>query len=316
MKTKLLLISLVFLFSSFCFSEDIHQLVYEKNHDAVLDIIKKHKNNPKKLKKLLNSEGYYYNRFNDQSTAFLLVHIAIRNADLKMVKILVENGASVKGRSSSMSPRAAIMEAVLVMGIRERNVSKVIEMIEYLAANGAKVNLLGRYEGGIDTPLPVALLYGYYEIAETLIRLGANVNYRHRINNATPLEYAIKRGNKYSESDLEKIVKTLVENGADIHFSKGENGSLLHTAIRYELIGVISYFISLGIDVNKKDLYGKTPLDRVDGAIEGYAFMDAHRMSEIKKILEKAGAKRAKDLGIKDVIKRSIGKCSNIFAGA
>ena len=40
MKTKLFLISLVFLFSSFCFAEKIHELVYQKNHDAVLDIMK------------------------------------------------------------------------------------------------------------------------------------------------------------------------------------------------------------------------------------------------------------------------------------
>ena len=58
--------------------------------------------------------------------------------------------------------------------------------------------------------------------------------------------------------------------------------------------------------VNIKNKFGKTPLDI---AYDNKNMRLAHA-------LEKAGAKRGKDLGIKAKVRRSIKKCRGIFAGA
>ncbi|XP_044500779.1 putative E3 ubiquitin-protein ligase XBAT35 isoform X2 [Mangifera indica] len=82
-----------------------------------------------------------------------------------------------------------------------------VEGIKALAREGAGLEWIDK-EG--KTPLIVACMNpGLYDVAKTLIELGANVNaYRPGRQGGTPLHHAVKRG-------LESTVKLLLSNGAN-----------------------------------------------------------------------------------------------------
>ena len=90
-----------------------------------------------------------------------------------MVKILVENGASLKGKDDRILGHTPLVDA-----LSAGSQGSYLEMVKYLVENGADVNLPGNFAGGsMYPPLAVALLHKYHDIAEFLIQSGANVNW-------------------------------------------------------------------------------------------------------------------------------------------
>jgi len=88
------------------------------------------------------------------------------------------------------------------------------ELVKMLLDKGANPNIAANNQFKV-TPLHSACAISNYDIAEILIKNGANVNAK-QMQNVTPLHSAAHNGQS-------KLVNLLIENGADIN-SKMENG--------------------------------------------------------------------------------------------
>ena len=82
MNAKLFLISSIFLFSSFCFAGEIHDLAEKGDLQSIKDFIEKYENNPKKLERIIKSKDKYGN------TA---IDLAIYGRSTKIADLLLEN---------------------------------------------------------------------------------------------------------------------------------------------------------------------------------------------------------------------------------
>ena len=60
--------------------------------------------------------------------------------------------------------------------------------------------------------------------------------------------------------DKKNAFQMLIQNGADPSLKDNEGFSLLHSAARGGNTSIINKLLSLGLDADLKDLYGKTPL--------------------------------------------------------
>lgn len=213
---------------------------------------------------------------------------AVSRGDVKITKILLANGASLKKTKWNNFP-------LIIAAVEGRS----YEIVKLLLEQGEDVN--AEYIGGrgnnrdkiLYTPLKMATKRGLVDIIELLISHGAEVNTKIE-NDDSALHEAVV--SLYNSS--QKAVEFLIENGADIN-AKGFHGKTpLHLAsegqpvLHYEkphLLyykpvdeSIVEYLLKEGAEVNAMDDQGLTPLD--------YAVKNGH--TKIIEILHKFGAKR------------------------
>ena len=176
-----------------------------------------------------------------------------------------------------------------------------VEEFKKFIANGEDVNFKDKDNGGV-TALFLAVANGNYEIAETLLNLGAKVNARDE-NKRTPLMYLdddapaelvlllIKHGAKVNLTDEEKntalilaaewdkpeILQILIDHGADVNARNAEGQTALMNAAYEDDLENVKLLILAGADVNLKNKEGETAWSLTDE-------------DEIKKLLESHGA--------------------------
>jgi len=127
-----------------------------------------------------------------------------------------------------------------------------VEMVSNLIRKGAPINEL---DNRGRTPLYLSSLYGNYEIAELLIRNGANVSIQSRWKSAaTPLMVAAQSGNM-------QIVQLLVNNGAMIDEKSKAGNTALHFAAWTMNVEIVKYLLCHGADPNALNRVGNTPLN-------------------------------------------------------
>ena len=63
-----------------------------------------------------------------------------------------------------------------------------------------------------------------------------------------------------ADQDKQNAFEMLIQNGADPSLNDNGGFSLLHSAAQGGNTSIINKLLSLGLDVDLKDLYGKTPL--------------------------------------------------------
>ena len=63
-----------------------------------------------------------------------------------------------------------------------------------------------------------------------------------------------------ADQDKQNAFEMLIQNGADLSLKIDNGYSLLHFAAQGGSTSIINKLISLGLDIDLKDLYGKTPL--------------------------------------------------------
>ncbi len=148
--------------------------------------------------------------------------------------------------------------------------------------------------------LHAAAEHGQDKIAATLIKEGANVNYRAPENygdfaeRGTPLmvaAYSIKE-------DAKEIAEILIKNGANVNAQDAEGWSALHTVmLRPETNNDIAFLLlsQKNININAQTDKGHTPLDILYAEYKSYDDMP----KEVKKLHDKMikmGAKRGHEL--------------------
>jgi len=89
-----------------------------------------------------------------------------------------------------------------------------IPCVILLVANGANVDSKAEIEGETFTPLGIACKEGFLQMAEVLIKLGANVNMKDSEGN-TALHFVV-------ELDNIELVKLMLDNGADVSIANNE----------------------------------------------------------------------------------------------
>ena len=129
--------------------------------------------------KMFISEGININACdNEGQSALMRASLFGHN---EMVRLLLDKGADIKIRNKE-TQSTALMEAVA---------GNHADVIRLLAQNGADVNerdVLNR------TPLHVACMWGFIEVADTLIELGSNTDALD-MTDQTPLMVAEQNGN-------------------------------------------------------------------------------------------------------------------------
>jgi len=131
---------------------------------------------------------------------------------------------------------------------------------QFLQSNAGDLDilkLLMEYNPNIDTLFELSISEEKSEIVELLIKKGANFNF---IKN----EYGDKFVALKSACIMQnlKIVKILIENGADVNIAGYEGRTALFDAIEATRANkeIISYLIQNGADIHKEDDKGITPL--------------------------------------------------------
>lgn len=148
-----------------------------------------------------------------------------------------------------------------------------VEMVSRLLDNGADPNLRSKFSSG-TTPLHWALREGNVECAQALLDNGAEVDLATDWG-VTPLMQTINH--QGSSGNLAAGVALLLEAGADPDLQNKIGETALHYAARERKAEAVSLLIEHGADIDIENMDGLTPLD-------------VAASSEIKEMLQKAGA--------------------------
>jgi ankyrin repeat protein len=129
---------------------------------------------------------------------------------------------------------------------------KINHVIRLLARDPALVNAYA--EDGFQ-PLGLACFFGHYDIAEYLVKAGASVNSSSRNGlKVAPLQSA-------AAGRHQKIVKLLLEHGADPNVREGNGFTPLHAAAQNDDVEIIRLLLLAGADLTIKSVNGQTAMD-------------------------------------------------------
>jgi ankyrin repeat protein len=109
----------------------------------------------------------------------------------------------------------------------------------------------------LDRPLDVAARHGSDDLTRVLLEFGADPNSGDGWGE-TPLHAAALA----DEFRGIAVVKLLIEKGADPALSDVRGDTPLHKAAMHDAALLVSYYASIGLELNKPNALGETPLDR------------------------------------------------------
>ena len=136
------------------------------------------------------------------------------------------------------------------------------DLVEQLAINHPQyVNAFG---GKYGFPLLAALGQGHVEVAELLLKHGADVDVRESTGK-TILLMALSWLEYASDDNLHNIVEFLLTHGADVNARDDTSTSSLHLASGYGMQQVVTILLKHQADVNSQDNHGNTPLHMLLG---------------------------------------------------
>jgi len=129
---------------------------------------------------------------------------------------------------------------------------KINHVIRLLARDPELVNAYA--EDGFQ-PLGLACFFGHYDTAEYLVKAGAPINSpSHNDLKAAPLHSA-------TAGRYVKIVKMLLDQGADPNVREQNGFTALHAAAQNDDVEIIRLLLLGGADLTLKSTNGKTAMD-------------------------------------------------------
>ncbi|MDH5656522.1 MAG: ankyrin repeat domain-containing protein, partial [Spirochaetia bacterium] len=200
----------------------------------------------------------------------------------------------------------------LIEAIDSGRKDEAIRMIQ----SGTEVNGSVRYN---MTPLYYAVFRGHYDIAEMLVKSGAETESRETANGETILMAAASRKDSYpyvkllveygaeinprrakntwpvlthaAASGNIASVRYLIKNGADLSYHKGFKSPLI-IAAEYAHFSIVRLLIESGVNPNETDAEGRTALYSAQYFGEkSYSAEEKKRFKEIENYLKKQGAR-------------------------
>ncbi len=134
--------------------------------------------------------------------------------------------------------------------IKDSNYDEVKKII---SENNAYVSMVDSSTFEYQSPLNVAIIRGYNNIAEVIIKSGANLNFKD-VYGFTALHYCAKMNNI-------EIAKLLIENKADVNILNLSKEAPLHVAARYNHQEIVKLLLENKADKTLLNDSGKTPYD-------------------------------------------------------
>jgi len=180
------------------------------------------------------------------------------------------------------------------------------KIVKTLLRYGAKPDPIYECNPG-SAPLTIAAVKGYHEIMDTLLDAGADLNEPGR--QPFPILF-IKSGTKSTLRSIRETAEHLIRRGADIHANQDEallNAVETASADKYhkEYAGHVTWLVGLGLDVNRQDRAGWTPVTSL------FRHCTAGDI-ELLRILYEAGAELKNQNGARTLLKAA--KCANLEA--
>ncbi|XP_057336430.1 ankyrin repeat, SAM and basic leucine zipper domain-containing protein 1-like [Microplitis mediator] len=121
-----------------------------------------------------------------------------------------------------------------------------VEMVAYLLRKNAKVNS----DRDVQSPLQIAAKNNNTTIFKILLEHGAKIHYYNIHNDNSPIELAVDYNNI-------EIARLIVEQK---NFGLKCDQSLLHTAVKYTTLEMVSLLLQIGADVNEYDDNRSAPI--------------------------------------------------------
>ncbi|RKL33537.1 hypothetical protein BFJ72_g10053 [Fusarium proliferatum] len=209
-----------------------------------------------------------------------ILFVAARNCNLKLVKLLLQRGASAKAENSlqetplhcaaKVKGTVAIMEALLSYRVEidardDRGRTPLIlallyasiDEIRFLIGQGASVTTHDKED---ETCLHQAMKRDdtALEIARLLLENGARADARSRSGQTCIHVFARRGAVACSTSDL---IQLLTSYGTDLNVSDSDGNTALHIMTKWRGWTDLSRFADLpGLDLNAHNRWGKTPM--------------------------------------------------------
>lgn len=164
--------------------------------------------------------------------------IAADAGNISKVKALIEKGVNIDYVNDRIVPNGAsgieIGHSALLLAIKRKDK----EMVDMLIGHGADIN---RQESVVCAPLAMAARLYYYEIAEKLLRSGANPNVNSFAGYETILHGKFQAYNKRSgTAENTAMIKLLISYDADM-LIKDHIGQTFLDKLDYDLPGFNEY---------------------------------------------------------------------------
>ena len=175
---------------------------------------------------------------------------AIEQGETGKVRRLIDAGVNPNARGESGDPAVHI-------AIAQTEANR--GLVEFLLASGAKIDAENNYQ---QTPLHYACAHGQLSIVNTLIKHGADVNYKDD-GGETPLFDSIDG----FDNHFPVVLQELVAHGADPQARSESGETLLFKAAWHDNSPATAALLRLGLDSNARDVWGRTPL--MEAAITG-----------------------------------------------
>ena len=191
---------------------------------------------------LLDLDGINFDILNNDGYSPLT--LIIKNNDiLKFVRLVNSKNVNLNlENNEGLTP--------LLYTIQENN----LKMFNILIGKGVNINLENK--NGIS-PLMYAINQRNYDMFNKLIEAGANINSKDKNNGNTLLHIAV------TKKDL-KLVKFLIEKGANIDLQNKYGNTPLHLAVPYGYKDIVNFLIFQGANTNIKNEKNQTVYDIVN----------------------------------------------------
>ncbi len=206
------------------------------------------------------------------------LHIACKNDDVALMKLLLENGANVNGTDRTgrtplhYATTAYAAQLLLSKGalpnvhaydgctqLHSAAFDGNLDVIRELLKNGADINADSSHSSitfGADfdmRPIHIAASEGHLNAVKFLLDKGAAIDAKNSWF-ATPLYLACLK-------DRFEVAQFLIEKGADAKTTDADGSTPLHMASRLGNVELAKLLLKTRANVNAKDDHGETPLD-------------------------------------------------------
>lgn len=210
------------------------------------------KNDPELVKRVIESNRNTVNSIDENGRTPL--HIAVQNGNLKIVEILITNGADVNAKT----PEGDSVLHFAIENFYTRWDDVYFEIVKYLATDDADINA---YAQDGDTALHKAIKYSYsvewdrnsFDIVKFLVSRSADINSANKFSKQTPL-HIVARCNGL------EMTKYLIGNNAEINVRDARGNAPLHEAALNGNLEIVKYLILSKASINLKNKSNDTPL--------------------------------------------------------
>jgi ankyrin len=151
---------------------------------------------------------------------------------------------------------------------QQREISAIEQRVE---SNPGSINA----DNGNGTPLDVAVINNYYELAQWLVNHHVDVNVRDNRG-----ETVLHRAVIYDRVPDYQMIRLLLRNGADVNARRQDQETPLHVAASLGIPGAVRVLLEHGAQVDAPTARGETPLHMASsagGKTEVIELLLAHR---------------------------------------